>query len=78
MEKLARAGNEVILTSHFAATAQITFQRSLNLIGIPTYFHKVLFYILRGWIQKRQMNVVRRQINDTMNNHEVHGRQSWE
>ena len=73
MEKLARAGNEVILTSHFAATAQITFQRSLNLIRIPTYFHKVLFYILRGW-QKRQMNVVRRQINDTMNNHEVHGR----
>ena len=47
MEKLARAGNEVILTSHFAATAQITFQRSLNLIGIPTYFHKALL--------KRQM-----------------------
>ena len=52
MEKLARAGNEVILTSHFAATAQITFQRSLNLIRIPTYFHKVLFYI-RGWILEK-------------------------
>ena len=51
MEKLARAGNEVILTSHFAATAQITFHPSLNLIriGIPTYFHEVLL--------KRQMYI---------------------